>query len=153
METGKLNGSNSEVLDSTYKSSLINPLKAEVENDINYFIVQKGLQITDWKFQIIDNDPNKTKKELTMIQEKANIATMLIEKAIMSPNEARLYLSELNLEESTEEGMNDFYYNGSPLIKPEESEVDEESFTLPVVKALQDEIDEYEKRTIHSNES
>lgn len=117
-ETGKLNGSNSSELDNSYKTSLINPLKRENEDEINHYIIKKGFGINDWVFTIIDNDPFNIQKDVTLITE-------LVEKGIITPNEAREYLGEyFNLKNSKDMRLDEYYYNGQIL---GENQLDEET--------------------------
>ena len=114
-ETGKLNGSNSEQLDNAYKTTLINSLKADNEEEINYYVLKLGLGINDWVFEIVDNDPLKEEEKLKKIQKKVEIAEKAINVGLMTRNEARSFINELGLKESDNPRMDEFHYNGQLL--------------------------------------
>ena len=114
-ESGKLNGSNSDSLDNAYKTTLINSLKADNEDDINYYVLRLGLGINDWEFRIVDNDPNIEFRKIETIKAKMEIAVQALQNGIKSPNEAREYLSELGLQRIDDSKMDEFYFNGQLL--------------------------------------
>lgn len=108
-ESGKLNGSNSEELDSAYKTSLIKPGQRREEDDINYYILKLGLGVEDWKFSLIDNDPRNIERDV-------NLTIKLVDSGLLTPNEGREFVGETfgisNIEDSR---LDEFYYHGQPL--------------------------------------
>ena len=108
-DSGKLGASNAEQTDNSYRVSTIKPLIRENEDDINH-LLRTCLGITDWVFKIIDTDDKKNELDLDKV-------LSLVEKAIMTPNEAREAIGETyglaRIEDN--EFLNEFYYNGEPL--------------------------------------
>ena len=108
-ESGRLNGSNSTELDNAYKTSLIRPGQRREEDDINYYILKLGLGVTDWDFQIIDNDPRNITRDVKLSKE-------LVDSAMMTPNEGRGFVGEtFSLSPINDSRLDDFYYHGQPL--------------------------------------
>ena len=108
-DTGKLGASNSEQTDNSYRVSTVKPLIRENEEDINY-ILHNCMGITDWDFKIIDTDEKRN---------EANVAEVLslVDKAVMTPNEAREAVGEKYGLARIEDNpcLDEFYYNGNPL--------------------------------------
>lgn len=108
-ESGKLNGGNSKELDSAYKTSLIKPGQRREEDDINYYILNLGLGVTDWEFSIIDNDPRNIERDV-------ELTTKLVEIGLMTPNEGREFIGEtFGIAPIDDHRLDDFYYHGQPL--------------------------------------
>lgn len=108
-ESGQLNGSNSVMLDSAYINSIIKPLMRSNEDDINYYILKLGLEITDWKFKLLDNDDDHKEVEIDNI-------IKLVQNALMTPNEAREFIGEPFGIASVDDWLLDqYYYMGKPL--------------------------------------
>ena len=108
-DSGKLGASNAEQTDNSYRVSTIKPLIRDNEDDINY-LLRTCLGITDWVFKLLDTDDKKAELDLDNV-------LSLVEKAIMTPNEAREAIGETyglaRIEDN--EFLNEFYYNGEPL--------------------------------------
>lgn len=108
-DNGKLGASNAEQTDNSYRVSTIKPLIRENEDDINY-LIHNCLKITDWDFKIVDTDEKRDELNVDKV-------IMLVEKAIMTPNEAREAIGE-KYGLSRIDGnylLDEFYYNGTPL--------------------------------------
>ena len=108
-DAGKLGSSNSEQTDNSYRVSTIRPLVRENEEDMNY-LIHNFMGITDWNFKIIDTDVKQN--EITL----DNVLSM-VEKAIMTPNEAREAIGEEYGIARIEDNpfLDEFYYNGTPI--------------------------------------
>ena len=108
-DSGKLGASNAEQTDNSYRVSTIKPLIRDNEDDITY-LLRTCLDITDWVFKIIDTDDKRNEVDVDKV-------LSLVEKAIMTPNEAREAIGEkyglARIEDN--ELLNEFYYNGEPL--------------------------------------
>lgn len=112
-EAGKLNGTNSEELDSSYKTSLIKPGQRREEEDFNYYILNLGFNITDWEFKLLDNDPRNIKKDWDMTKEA-------FETGFITRNEGRDFVGEyFGLEATDDIDGDSFYYHGQPMGSPQ----------------------------------
>ncbi|KZX17630.1 phage portal protein [Methanobrevibacter filiformis] len=108
-ESGKLNGSNSEELDNAYKTTVIENIKKDNEDDINYYILQIGLDIHDWEFEIIDQDQKRFDQEWVKVKEALEIGFMTI-------NEAREEVGEhFNITSKDDTRLDEHYYHGQLL--------------------------------------
>lgn len=108
-DSGKLGASNAEQTDNSYRVSTINPLIRANEDDINYLLFT-CLGVTDWKFKLIDTDEKRNEVVVSEV-------LSLVERAIMTPNEAREAVGEkYGLARIDEKPyLDEFYYNGTPL--------------------------------------
>ena len=108
-DSGKLGASNAEQTDNSYRVSTIKPLIRDNQDDINY-LLRTCLGITDWVFNIIDTDDKRNEVDVEKVLK-------LVDKAVMTPNEAREAVGETyglaRIEDN--EFLNEFYYNGEPL--------------------------------------
>ena len=108
-DAGKLGASNSEQTNNSYRVSTIKPLVRENEDDINY-LIHNCMGITDWNFKIIDTDEKQNVIDLEKV-------ISMVEKAIMTPNEAREAIGEKYGIARIDDNpfLDEFYYNGNPL--------------------------------------
>lgn len=108
-DAGKLGASNSQQTDNSYRVSTVKPLVRENEDDINY-LIHTYMGITDWNFKLIDTDEKTNEIELEKV-------ISMVEKAIMTPNEAREAIGEKYGIARIEDNplLDEFYYNGTPL--------------------------------------
>lgn len=107
-DSGKLGGSNAEQTDNSYRVTTVKPLVRDNEEDINY-LLHVCMDVTDWQFKLLDTDEKKTAVDIVEV-------LSLVEKAIMSPNEAREAIGEkYGLARLEDPIMDKYYYNGEPL--------------------------------------
>ena len=108
-DSGKLGASNSEMTNSSYRTTTIAPLVRSNEADINY-LLKFGLGVTDWDFKIISTDDEKKNIDIDK-------AIELVKTALMTPNEAREAIGEdfgiARIDDNPY--LDEFYYNGEPL--------------------------------------
>lgn len=115
VDEGKLNSSSSQQLDTAYRTSVIDPYRAEICNLINQYIV-KSFNISDWEFVLMDYDVDTTTQDIENV-------IKLVQNGLMTPNEAREIIGEnFNLGRASYDEMNDFYYNGTLLTNSYNSE-------------------------------
>lgn len=108
-EAGQLNGSNSEQLNSAYKSSVIVPYRRQLQDLITLRIIREAYGITDWRLEFIDSDTDNTKDDVDNI-------LRLVQFGVMTINEAREYLGEtFNIQTKDDLILDEHYYNGRPL--------------------------------------
>ena len=108
-DAGKLGASNSELTNTSYRTTTIAPLIRDNESDINY-LLQYGLEVTDWEFKIITTDDDKKHIDIDKTIE-------LVKNGLMTPNEAREVIGDdfglARIEDNP--FLDEFYYNGEPL--------------------------------------
>lgn len=108
-EAGQLNGNNSEQLDSAYKTSLIVPYRRQWTDLVTLRIIKEAFLILDWKIELIDSDVKNVKDDVDNILK-------LVNTGVITPNEAREYLSEaFNIQPKDDLSLNEHYYNGRAL--------------------------------------
>lgn len=108
-EAGQLNGSNSEQLDTAYKTSLIIPYRRQLTDLITLRVIREAFGILDWKLEFIDTDTANVKDDVDNILK-------LVQFGVMTPNEAREYLGEsFNIQPKDDLSLDEHYYNGRPL--------------------------------------
>lgn len=107
-ETGKLGGSNSEEATKIYKTSVLEPIQSEDEEDIN-LLLQEEFKNSGWKFALNEIDVRDLLNDL-------KIAESLVQHAAMKPKEMRTYFGErFGLEEDKNPYLDEYYLNGVPL--------------------------------------
>lgn len=107
-DSGKLGSSNAEQTDNSYRVSTIKPIVRENEDDINY-LIHNCMGITDWDFKLLDTGEKRNDVDIDKV-------INLVEKAIMTPNEAREAIGEkYGLARIDDALLDEFYYNGEPL--------------------------------------
>ena len=108
-DAGKLGASNSELTNTSYRTTTIAPLVRDNEADINYLLTT-CLGVTDWEFKILTTDDDKKHIDIDKTIE-------LVRVGLMSPNEAREVIGDefgiARLDDNPY--LDEFYYNGDPL--------------------------------------
>lgn len=107
-EQGQLNGSNSKILDNSYKISTIAPLKTENEDDINNLLLNE-FGLSDWKFTINDLDPKDYSLEIQVIKDLFNMGCI-------TPNQIISAMGDrFGLIKSNNPYLDEYFVNGAPI--------------------------------------
>ena len=109
IESGTLNGTNSQRTMDSYKYGTIAPIKAELEDLIN--IIGNDLQITSWKFNIEDVAPIDYTKDLALAEFLFQRGAMTIKDLI--DNFGNKF--GLTIEDEDDYYLNARYINNQPL--------------------------------------
>ena len=102
---GQLGGSSASESTEIYKQSIISPKQEMIENQINRYLLEQGLGITDWKFKFNEIDTKDYDQEI-------NRLIKLLQNGVYSPN---MVLEKLGEERVDDENMDMHYINGQPL--------------------------------------
>lgn len=78
-DAGKLNGTNSQFTDNSYKYSTVAPIKKEAEELIN-LIARNELEVKSWEYRASDLDPKDYKNDMA-------VAEFLFARAAMTPRD------------------------------------------------------------------
>lgn len=110
-ETGALGGSNAEEANRIYKDSVVEPIQADDEADINLLIKETFEGKASWQFAVNEIDIRDMAADM-------GIAKDMVANAAMKPKEMRSYFSErFGLEEDDDPYLDEYYMNGVPLEK------------------------------------
>lgn len=91
IETGNIGAGSGLSQAQTYKNRIIEPRQTMMEARIDDIIKSKrGFEIADWEFAFIDLD-------LSDMEQESKIADRLVERGIISPNEARAKILSIDL--------------------------------------------------------
>lgn len=115
-ETGSLGGNTARESTEIYKRSVLEPLQATIENEINTYVVRRGLGVTDWEWKLDELDTRDSIAELDKL-------VKLFENGALSPNELREH-SDLGLKRIEHPAM-DLYYISGKAITSDEPEQEE----------------------------
>ncbi|MED3648630.1 phage portal protein [Halalkalibacterium halodurans] len=102
---GQLGGSVADETTEIYKQSIINPKEEMIENIINRYILQDGLEITDWVFELNEIDTRDIDKELNRLK-------LGFDMGAYSPN---MILERLGENRIDDPNMDRHYINGHPI--------------------------------------
>ena len=110
-DSGNLNGTNAEATKASYKYGTIAPIKSDAENMINQ--LRDELEISSWKFTIVDVDPIDKDKKREDAQFLFSNGAMTILDLIDNFGEQ----FGLTVENRDDHYLNARYINGTPLEK------------------------------------
>lgn len=102
---GQMGGSSAGETTEIYKQSIISPKQELLENQINRFLLQEGLGITDWVFQFKEIDTRDLDKEIERLER-------LFKMGVYSPNKI---LEKIGEEPIDDENMDRHFVAGNPL--------------------------------------
>lgn len=102
---GQLGGSSAGESTEIYKQSIVKPKQETLENIINRFILEEGLEITDWVFHFKQIDTRDVDKEIERLAK-------LVDMGAYSPN---MVLDELGKEKSEDPAMDVHFIGGQPI--------------------------------------
>lgn len=102
---GQMGGSSAEETTEIYKQSIVKPKQEVLESRINRFILQDGLEITDWKFKFSEIDTRDDDKELDRLK-------LLFDMGAYSPN---MVLEARGEERIDNPNMDRHFINGQPI--------------------------------------
>lgn len=108
-DAGKLNGTNGQFTDNSYKYSTVAPIKKEAEQLIN-LIARNEFEITAWEYKASDLDPKDYKNDIAL-------ADFLFARAAMTPRELIMNFGDkfgLNIPEDNPY-LDEYYLNNQPL--------------------------------------
>ncbi len=107
-ETGGLGGSNTGEATKIYKMSVIEPLQADDEADLNLLITEQFGKV-DYKFEMNEIDVRDMAADILIAEKMFNMTSI-------KPKEIRAYFGErFNLEEDKNPYLDEYYLNGKPL--------------------------------------
>lgn len=102
---GQMGGSSASETTEIYKQSIIKPKQEILENRINRYILQEGLEITDWVFKFKEIDTRDLDTEIDRLKS-------LFDMGVYSPN---MILEKLGEERIDDPNMDRHFVNGQPL--------------------------------------
>ena len=102
---GQLGGSSASESTEIYKQSIIKPKQKLIENQINRYILEDGLGVTDWRFRFKEIDTRDLDKEIERMQK-------LFDMGVYSPN---MILEKLGEEKIDNPNMDRHFVKGQPL--------------------------------------
>lgn len=102
---GQMGGSSAEETTEIYKQSIVRPKQEVLESRINRFILEEGLEVTDWKFKFSEIDTRDESAEID------NLKT-LFDMGAYSPN---MILEKLGEERIDDPNMDRHFINGQPI--------------------------------------
>lgn len=102
---GQLGGSTASESTEIYKQSVIKQKQEMLESRINRFILQDGLEVTDWKFKFREIDTRDEDREIDRLQKLFNMGAL-------SPNMIR---EERGEERIDNPNMDRHFINGQPI--------------------------------------
>lgn len=108
-DAGKLNGTNGQFTDNSYKYSTVAPIKKEAEELIN-LIAREEFGIVSWEYKASDLDPKDYKNDIAL-------ADFLFARAAMTPRELIMNFGDkfgLNIPEDNPY-LDEYYLNNQPL--------------------------------------
>ncbi len=108
-DAGKLNGTNSQFTDNSYKYSTVAPIKKEAEDLIN-LIAKNELKVTSWEYVASDLDPKDYRNDMA-------IAEFLFARAAMTPRDLiNNFGDQFGLTAPEDNAyLDEFYLNNTPL--------------------------------------
>ena len=108
-DAGKLNGTNSQYTDNSYKYSTVAPIKKEIEDLIN-LVARKEFGIKSWEYVSNDLDPKDYKNDLDM-------AEFLFARAAMTPRDLiNQFGDKFGLTAPEDNAyLDEYYLNNQPL--------------------------------------
>jgi len=123
---GQMGGSSAAESTEIYKQSVVKPKQEILESRINRFILQEGLEITDWLFVLAEIDTRDEDREIDR-QEK------LFKMGYYSPNMLREERGDERVEDPS---MDMFFINGVPITTTLQQQQTEHQQMMDSVKNL-----------------
>jgi len=123
---GQLGGSSASESTEIYKQSVVKPKQEVLESRINRFILQEGLQVEDWKFELWEIDTRDEDREIDRLEK-------LFRMGYYSPNMLR---EERGDERVEDPAMDVHFINGTPITPSAQQQED----ILKSVKELHQEL-------------
>lgn len=97
-EEGQLAGSSSREDTEIYKTSVLKPLAEAVDSVFTRYVHQGGFGIEGWAFRLKMLDTRDEKRDEEVAEKRVNRITLLVEKGLMTPNDAREELGYKRIE-------------------------------------------------------
>lgn len=104
-EEGSLGGSTARESTEIYKRSILEPRQTMLEDEINTYLLQRGLGVTDWEWKLDEIDARDETADL-------NRDTQLFDRAALTPNELR---ERAGLKRIEHPAMDLCYLSGKPI--------------------------------------